>query len=778
VRSDEAEKRIDRRRNGELQVVKFRSATMAMFLAGVSIAAAILQTTPAVGQIAANDSLQEIIVTAEKRSENINNVGMSIDAISGSQLVQQGFKGTDDLVRDVPGFNYTQSSYGVPVYTMRGIGYYDSSLGASPTVSLYVDQVPLPFSIMTTGATLDLERVEVLKGPQGTLFGENSTGGAINYIAAKPTTTFEAGADGDFSQYGEANLQGFVSGPLSDTVSARLSMRVDEGGDWQKSYTRDDSVGATRLGVARLLVDWTPNNDLKVSFNFNGWHDNSDTQAAQFIGIGSSPSVAPAAIINFPHAPSNDRAADWDAGQDFRRNDSFGQGSIRADYKISDQLTLTSITAYEHLTRNALLDVDGTDLSNLIVHNFGQINSYYEEDRLSGDLGRVRWLVGGSYAEDHIVDNSNPSTVVSSFPFKSAFSYNWVRDDTSAIFGNVDWLVAGPLTIQTGVRYTKDDMHDQSCTGDTGDDTLAPAISGLASALSGHSVVIPAGGCATLSPTFVPGPVIQNLDQDNVSWRVNANWQLTPSALLYANVSRGYKGGSFGTSGAIFSAQLQPASQESVLGYETGFKVALDDNRVQLNGSVFYYDYTDKQVRGRIIEPVIGALNTLLNIPSSRVVGTELQMTWLPIRGLHLTAGGTYIDSRIGSFVNSDALGNPTNLTGESFPLTPKVQLDGDAEYEFAIAQNLNAFLGAHTTYQSATNAGLGDLPIFAIDAYALVDARLGIRSANGKWSVGAYVDNLTNRYYWTYTSFSGADAISRYAGRPETAGVRFSYRY
>jgi iron complex outermembrane receptor protein len=254
--------------------------------------------------------------------------------------------------------------------------------------------------------------------------------------------------------------------------------------------------------------------------------------------------------------------------------------------------------------------------------------------------------------------------------------------------------------------------------------------------------------------------------------------QLTPSALLYANVSRGYKGGSFGTSGAIFSQQLQPASQESVLGYETGLKIALDDNKVQLNGSVFYYDYTDKQVRGRIIEPVIGALNTLLNIPRSRVVGTELQMTWLPIRGLHLTAGGTYIDSRIGNFVNSDELGNTTNLTGESFPLTPKVQLDGDAEYEFGLAADLNGFVGGHTTYQSATNAGLGDLPIFAINAYALVDARVGVRSASGKWSVAAYVDNLTNRYYWTYTSFSGADAISRYAGRPETAGVRFSYRY
>jgi iron complex outermembrane recepter protein len=774
-------------------LLKFRSNTMATLLAGVSIAA-VLQTTPAFSQAAAEnaaarntdlaksqpagDSLQEIIVTAEKRSENINRVGMSIDAVSGDQLLQQGIKGNEDLVKDIPGFNYTQSSYGVPVYTLRGIGYYDSSLGASPTVSVYVDQVPLPFSIMTTGASLDLERVEVLKGPQGTLFGENSTGGAINYIAAKPTASFAAGADADFSQYGETNLQGFVSGPLSDTVAARLALRVDEGGDWQKSYTRDASHGATRLVEARALVDWNPTGDLKLSFNVNGWQDNSDTQAAQFIGIGSSLAVAPAAIVNYPHSPANDRAADWDPGQKFQRDDSFFQTSVRADYTISEQLTLTSISAYENLSRDALLDVDGTALTNLTVHNYGNIESLYEEDRLAGSAGNIRWLLGGSYAQDQVNDNSNPSTAVSSFPFKSAFSYNSVRDQTSAVFGDVDWAVAGPLTIQTGLRYTNEDLHDKSCTGDTGDGTLAAAVSGIATALSGQSVIIPPGACATLSPTFKPGPVIQDLDQSNLSWRVNANLQLTPNALLYANVSRGYKGGSFGTSGAIFSEQLTPATQESVLGYEAGFKVELDDHKIQVTGAGFYYDYSDKQVRGRLISPVVGALNTLLNVPSSSVVGTELRATWLPMRGLHLTAGATYIDSKIGTFVNADALGNNTNLSGESFPLTPKFQMVADGEYEFGVTDGLNAFVGMHATYQSATNAGLGDLPIFDIDAYALVDARAGVRSANGKWSIAAYIDNLTNRYYWTYTSYSGADAIARYAGRPETAGLRMSYRY
>jgi iron complex outermembrane receptor protein len=179
--------------------------------------------------------LQEVVVTAQKRSENINDVGMSIAAVGGDSLTKLGVVDVSQFTKITPGFSYQNSVYGTPTYTIRGIGYNDFSMGAEPTVTVYQDQVPLPYPVMTRGAALDVERVEVLKGPQGTLFGENSTGGAVNFIVAKPTSTFHAGADLSYGRFNDTILSGFVSGPLADTLTARLAISHEGASGWQRS---------------------------------------------------------------------------------------------------------------------------------------------------------------------------------------------------------------------------------------------------------------------------------------------------------------------------------------------------------------------------------------------------------------------------------------------------------------------------------------------------------------------------------------------------------------
>src|SRR5690606_13370525 len=151
-----------------------------------------------------------------------------------------------------------------------GIGFYDSTLAAPPTVAVYTDEVPLPYSAMTKAAALDVARVEVLKGPQGTLFGQNTTGGAINYVAARPTDSFAAGMDATFGRFSTFDVQGFVSGPVASNMRARLSLRTIQGGDWQKSFTRHDSLGAQNMTQGRLLLDWDVSDKLSVTVNVNG----------------------------------------------------------------------------------------------------------------------------------------------------------------------------------------------------------------------------------------------------------------------------------------------------------------------------------------------------------------------------------------------------------------------------------------------------------------------------------------------------------------------------
>ncbi|MGE4323420.1 MAG: TonB-dependent receptor [Sphingobium sp.] len=226
----------------------------------------------------------DIVVTAQKRAQALNDVGLTISAASGDTLLQRGITDTADLGKIVPGFTATASPYATPVYTLRGIGLYDYSFGSAPSVAVYVDEIARPFPVTQMGVTLDLERAEVLKGPQGTLFGQSATGGAINYIAAKPTDTFQAGADLSYERFGKMDASGFVSGPLSDTLKARLAVRAVEGGAWQYSVSRpDDKNGDTKQLMGRLLVDWEPTDRLRFALNINGMRDRSDTQQAQFI---------------------------------------------------------------------------------------------------------------------------------------------------------------------------------------------------------------------------------------------------------------------------------------------------------------------------------------------------------------------------------------------------------------------------------------------------------------------------------------------------------------
>ena len=172
---------------------------------------------------AASDAIDgEIIVTATKRSESVNDVPMSISAATGDALLSAGIRSADDLGKIVPGFTFTQSAYSTPVYSLRGVGFYNYDIASTPTVTVYQDEAPLAFSAMSRGAGFDLERVEVLKGPQGLLFGSNSTGGAVNYVAARPTNEFKAGLDAGYGRFDAWELGGFVSGPLGDNAGVRL----------------------------------------------------------------------------------------------------------------------------------------------------------------------------------------------------------------------------------------------------------------------------------------------------------------------------------------------------------------------------------------------------------------------------------------------------------------------------------------------------------------------------------------------------------------------------
>jgi outer membrane receptor protein involved in Fe transport len=259
-------------------------------------------------------SVGELVVTAQKREENINNVGMSIQAATGDRLLQLGITSTEDLTKLVPGFVVTPNYYGTVVYTIRGVGFQDTSLAGSPTVTVYQDQMPLPFSILTAGSTLDLQRVEVLKGPQGTIFGENATAGAINYIANKPTDTFEAGGDLTVGNFQTANVTAFVSGPIANGLDMRLALQSNNSGAWQTGYAQQagQSTGGQDFLNGRLSLQWKPTDKFKALLTLNGWEDKGYNQVGQLYGLaGGRNHQMPSFLLDYPDAPHNDQAAGW-----------------------------------------------------------------------------------------------------------------------------------------------------------------------------------------------------------------------------------------------------------------------------------------------------------------------------------------------------------------------------------------------------------------------------------------------------------------------------------
>ena len=785
-------------------------ALLASSALGFAISPAAAQETTASDSAAAQSSsgvaLDEIIVTAQKRSERLLDVPLAITAASGEQLVKQGITQTSQLTKLVPGFTYQESQYGTPIFTIRGVGFQDGSFGAGPTVTTYVDQVPLPYPLLTRGAALDLERVEVLKGPQGTLFGQNSTGGAINYIAAKPTSDLSAGATLGYGRFNDTSIEGFVSGPLSSTLRARVAARGEFADGWQRSQTRPgDRFGKKEFYNSRLLLDWTPSDRLSFVLNVSGWQDNSEVVAGQFQQF--APQVSPANpftqfifdnLAVAPVANRNARQADWTPGTG-HQNNTFYLVSLRGDWKLADDITLTSVTAYSKLVAHSPFDPDGVALDNFRNEvRDGLLTSLSQEMRVAGTSGPVKWMLGGNYQRDIanqytlLLDEATngvlpvyagpgaPPNIV--YQDRSAYIFNQ-QPTFKSVFGSLDYALTDQLTVQGSIRYTDHDRRFVGCimdapVGPRGTATLGQAFLGLSQFLRGGvpSTLGP-DGCATLNDaTFAPEKTFKRLKEDNVAWRASVNFKPDNDSLLYASVTKGYKAGNFATAPGVLASEFDPIPQESILSYEIGAKRSFD-RRVEVSAAAYYYDYRDKQLLGVAGYPFFGFLPKLVNIPKSRVWGAELEVTARPIERLRIQAGVSYVNSRVQQDPANpfDPLGNSVSFVGNAFPNTPKWQLTGDAEYGIPLSATANAFVGGSVSYRSKSNSAFGNRPEFVLPGYALVDLRAGVEW--DKWRLQVWGRNVTNKYYWTTVSRI-LDTITRTPGMPVTYGATLGYRF
>jgi len=783
----------------------------ALMLANGAVAVDADTSTAAAKESQPTEGLEEIIVTANKREENLEKVGVTITALSADELAARLITNPEELASIVPGLQYATTTHNTPIYTLRGIGYNADALAVYPAVSVYLDQAPMPFPLLASHTLFDLERVEVLKGPQGTLFGQNSTGGAINYIAAKPTDAFASGVDVTYGNYNLLQSTGFVSGPLGDGLTARLSFDALHRDAWQYSFTRDDTLGQQSYFAGRFQLDWHAIDGVRVALNINGSTDRSDPQAVQIIAVLPSEVTASPAELATPLSPTNNnRVADWTPNPRPRGDRNLFQTSLRADYDLSPAATITSLTTYNYMQQAPVTDLDGSTY-NLVdePQDFGHINAINEELRISNQnqVGTpYRWTFGGNFDktsvhEDQWIsykDNGLSDAANLFIDLSGINTYSEIKN--TAVFANGEYDVLPRLTLRAGARYTRSE-NDTSICGYSPDGTVNTLFTILGQLIGNPPETIPltTNECYTLDPNNHPGSVYYGtLDESNVSWKVGSDFRVTDDTLLYANISRGYKAGSFPVITASVQSVYTPARQESVTSYELGVKSKLLDGLFQTNAAVFYDSYLNKQIQGTVNSGLFGLLQDLQNVPRSRIFGAEADISARPIPALTLDLGMNYITTTVEEFTSTSVYGVVTNFAGNALPFAPKwtFTLNGDYVLPIHLTADGETFLGATANFRDTEDAYIGASAIplpnsvnghattrseyeypFVIPSYTTLDVRAGYRTPGGRFNVTLWGKNVFNHYI-VNNAISYNDIIVRETGLPATYGVSFGFKY
>lgn len=761
---------------------------------------------PAEAAAPAATRIEAVVVTASKRQGYVNAIPTSISAYGGEDLKAAGIEDTRDLAKLVPGFSFADSGFGTPIYTLRGVGFADSSFAATSTVGVYADEVSLAYPVMTKGPDLDLRRVEILKGPQGTLYGRNSTGGTINYVPNAPTPRFTAGAEAGFGSFGRFDAEAFVSGPITDTLRGRFAASTTNSTQgWQNSQTRPgDTLGKQNKQAARGILDWQPLDDFSLRFTLSGWRDGGEPQAPYALALqpqnpffgqaGLSP-----AVRAYPLNPDNrdPRAADWNPKGNYGLHDNFWLASLRPVWTLTDDIKLTGLFSYAQVRADgSKLPQGGLNVEDIDQQLFAYIRSYSGELRLSGNLftDRGDWVVGvnGNYDRQHEVivgygsENSLNVGLFGSTPplFKPIFfqagaakSDVHVRSGSAFADGSLKLLESLKLTL--GVRYTQEGQDYAGCTYvlENNDSIIPFPYFTLASTLKGGNSVVAQGQCGSLDANANAGLYTGELNEHSVSYRSVLSWTPLKDALFYGSYTRGYKAGGFPTVFSVDQASLAPVVQERLDAYEVGSKLTLFDRSVQLNAAAFHYDYRNKQLLTYFRDPIFGALQYLQNVPRSLVEGGELSATWIPLDKLYLTALGSWIRTKVIEYQGLTSQGTAFDFAGQPFNYTPRLQATLLANYTFRLNSTLNVSPGASFTYTGSTNATLEHDPLFALNGHRIFDARLAFSPPNREWILDFYGRNLGNAFYKGSVIKLG-DSVFAYTGAPRVIGVNLTYTY
>lgn len=718
------------------------TSSLAIAIGGLAFASPALAQDASAAQPEASDTdntLGEIVVTAQRREQRADDVGVTINVLTGSDLKAAGTQSVVDLAAITPNVqikNVVANS--VVNVSIRGIGLNDYAANNNPAAGMYVDNVYLVSPVMLSFGLFDIDRVEILKGPQGDLYGRNTTAGAVNIISRKPSATTDIQLEAGYGSYDSWHLDGAVGGALTSTLSARFALQtVQQGSGPQTNYVTGNRIGKVDRTNGRLQLLWEPSDSFNLLLNGHKGYDRSDVSLYKADNILTTEEDA---YAGQPRVSG--------AGIDPHMELESSGVSLTANWSISPQVTLTSISAYEHFTRLHAEDTDGTSLSFLDSTYRNSIDQYSEELRLAYH-GDGLELIGGAFYSHDKVETRDEFFSSDLLPLLGLAGLDTIgntyrqRTDAYAAFMHAEWTFAPNLTLVGGLRYTKEDkVFDQATT-----------------------FLCTAGSCSKLF-----APVSNDYSTSNISGKIGLNYQAGDRTLIYGSISRGFKSGGFQGQLTFDPTVLQPFDDEKLTAYELGVKTRLFSN-LQLNAAVFDYEYSDAQIYGPLFDSPVGVLFGIANVGDVRVQGVEADARWRPTAGLDLRFGVGVIDTEVTRSVVAGV------AKGSVLPNSPSLTLNGRMKYEWSVSDRASADITLSGNYQSRVRFDVVRSPAEAVEGgYFLGNAEVGIFFSD-HWRASVWVKNIFDRLYRTQALNTSVGWTSQY-GPPRTAGFNLSYQF
>ncbi len=732
------------------------------------------------------DVLGEVVVTAQRREQRMQDVPIAVEVVSTELMAKHVADNMAAMDKWLPGLVVSGDSPTQPHYALRGISGSDFGVGTDPAVGVYIDGVYAARSGASFLAFNDIERVEVLKGPQGTLLGRSSAAGAISVVTRKPTDVLEGSADLRFGSEGKQRYEGMLNVPLREGMALRFNALSNEADGFLRDAATGRKLNPEKNWAARAAFRWDIAPDTKLLLSWN--HDAVNQLARPAIGLVPVPAagVLPpypadptgASFLNPITAPIYN---DVVGNSEYRKFDDL---MVQFQKRIGD-VDVSWTTDWRQFQTHNREDEDGTNRiatyfdTNNIEHN----NAWYNEIKLSGKTSRADWVAGASYSYEHAQQSSDTHLYTDGVdtlfqnlciqgpdagcagvygPTSQLLAANGIpinllglpwneamRDDgrfrSLGVFADVIWHLTDRLNLTTGVRYSRDSKDFQW----VAPWRVAPELDAYGAAIlaaTGIDITVP--NLIFIDPRGLAAqgtPFNASASWSDVSPRVVLDYKIDPNKMVYASIAKGFTPGGFDA--VSINGQYR---NEDVWNYELGFKTTFPEARVRLNGSLYHYEYKNKQslslnqVTGNVPEYTVSSSD-------QKAYGLDLDLAWQPVSALTLTLASAYINSTYTKYASivGNLAGQPTGEPTWSFAAS--------ADYTVTLADRGTIDFFVADSYRGATRCNDESVPRMSClpqasfplgVAQSQTDARIGWRSPTGKWGVSAYGSNLFDKRY------------------------------